>query len=112
MGFFRRKGHERDDRGAAVGPSPFVAEVLRRIGEDYGGFDAIGPLPPGVGGPGMEVTIHVAGEPDPGRPDFLQGSGIIRTARVFAGHTEVHGAQGLIARFDDLTTADVFGGRT
>lgn len=92
-------------------PTPFVAEVLTRIGEQYGGFDSIGPLPSDVDGPGMEVVIHITGTPAPEREPFLQGTGIIRTARVFADHAEVYDADRLIARFDDLTTADVFGER-
>jgi hypothetical protein len=38
-------------------------------------------------GPGMAVTIHTSGVPDHGREPVLRGSGIIRTARVFADHT-------------------------
>jgi len=108
MSLFRRRPAE-----PAQPPclTPFIAEILRRIGEQYGGFDAAGPLAPDAGGPGMEVTIHIAGEPAPGREPFMHGTGIIRTARVFADHTEVYDAGRLIARFDDLTTADVFGTR-
>ena len=108
MGLFRRK----TDTSSPVpaGPTRFVAEVLARIGEQYGGFDTIAPLAPGAGGPGMEVTIHIAGEPDPAREPSLRGTGIIRTARVFVDHTEVYDGDRLLARVDDLTTADVFDG--
>ena len=108
MGIFRRK---RTEPEAPLGPTPFIAEVLRRIGEHYGGCDPISPLPPEQGGPGMEVAIHIAGIPDASRHEFMQGTGIMRVARVFADHTEVYDGDELIARFDDLTTADVFGER-
>lgn len=108
MGWFRRKAAEPDPPPV---PTPFVAEVLRRIGEEYGGFDAISPLSPDQGGPGMEVTIHIAGETDPSREPFLHGTGIIRTVRVFTDHAAVYTGDRLISRFDDLTTADVFGTR-
>lgn len=108
MGIFRRRSAEPTQ---PPGLTPFIAEILHRVGEEYGGFDAAGPLAPDAGGPGMEVTIHIAGEPAPGRESFLHGTGIIRTARVFADHTEVYDGDQLIARFDDLTTADVFGTR-
>lgn len=108
MGLFRRKRTEPDPPQK---PTPFVGQVLARIGEQYGGFDAAAPLPPGAGGPGMEVTIHIAGTPDPARESFMHGTGIIRTARVFASHTDVYDGDRLIARIDDLTTADVFGAR-
>lgn len=104
MGLFRRKSTTPPQ---PPGPSPFIAEVLQRIDEGYGGFDAISPF--AVGGPGMEVTIHIAGTPDPDREPFLLGTGIIRTAKVFATHTEVYDGDTLIARFDDLSTANVFG---
>lgn len=106
MGIFRRRAAE---PAQPAGPTRFIAEVRSRVGEQYGGVDTINPLPPATGGPGMEVTIHIVGEPDPGRESFLLGTGIIRTARVFADHTEVYDGDRLIARFDDLTTADVFG---
>lgn len=99
MGFFGRDGGE---------PTPFVAEVLRRIGEEYGGFDAVGPLPPEAGGPGAEVTIHIAVQPDPRRVEFAAGTGIVRSARALADRTEVYDGETMIARFDDLTNADVF----
>lgn len=107
MGLFRRKHTEPEP---PLGPTPFIAEVLTRIGEEYGGFDAMGPLLSGAGGPGMEVAIHIAGEPDPAREPWMRGTGIIRTARVFADRTEVYDADRLLARFDDLTSADMFGG--
>ncbi|GAA3647844.1 hypothetical protein [Microbacterium marinilacus] len=109
MGLFRRTPSEPEP---PLGPTPFIAEVLTRIGEQYGGFDAIGPLPPGTGGPGMEVVIHIAGEPDQVRAPSMRGTGIIRTARVFADRTEVYDGYRLLARFDDLTSADVFGPRS
>ncbi len=105
-------GRKPVDPEPVPGPTPFIQEVLTRIGERYGGFDTIAPLPPGAGGPGMEVTIHLAGTPDPSREPFLHGTGITRTARVFADHTELYDGDRLIARFDDLTTADVFGARS
>lgn len=105
MGIFRRRPAT---PAQPPGPTPFIAEVLHRIGEEYGGFNTIGPLPHGADGPGMEVTIHITGEPAPGREPFRQGTGILCTARVFADHTEVYDGERLIARFDDLTTADVF----
>lgn len=108
MGLFRRKAAEPDP---SPGPTPFVAEVLRRIGEEYGGFDAAAPLTPDRGGPGMEVVIHVAGDLAAAQEPFLQGTGVVRTARVFADHSDVYDGDRLIARFDDLTTADVFGDR-
>lgn len=109
MGLFRR---ERTEPAPPPGPTPFIAEVLRRVGEEYGGFDAIGPLSPGAGGPGMEVVIHIAGSPDHAREPSLHGTGIIRHARVFADRTEVYDGDRLLARFDDLTTADVLGPRS
>lgn len=108
MGLFRRKAAEPEPPPR---PTPFIAEVLRRLGEEYGGFDTAAPLPPDRGGPGMEVMIHIAGDPDPAREPFMRGTGIVRAARVFADHTEVYDGDRLIARFDDLTTADVFGER-
>lgn len=109
MGLFRPKSADPDAR---QGPTPFIAEVLQRIGEQYGGFDTLSPLPPDRGGPGMEVAIHIAGVPDPARESFLRGTGIVRTARVFADRTEVYDGDQPIARFDDLTSADVFGTTT
>ncbi|RGE19261.1 hypothetical protein D1J51_12065 [Leucobacter sp. wl10] len=106
MGFFRRRAAEPDP---PAGPTLFVAEVLQRIGEHYGGFDTIAPLAPDAAGPGMEVTIHIAGRPDPIRTPSMHGTGIVRTARVFADRTEVYDGERLIARFDDLTTAHAFG---
>ncbi|MFB8125085.1 hypothetical protein ACFVG1_29750 [Streptomyces bacillaris] len=108
MGLFRRRAAEPDP---PPGPTPFIAEVLRRIGEQYGGFDTAAPLAPDQGGPGMAIVIHIAGVPDPAREPFMHGTGIVRTARVFADRTEVSDGDRLIARFDDLTTADVFGER-
>lgn len=107
MGIFRRKSTE----PSAPEPTPFVAEILRRIGAEYGGFDAVAPLVPDKGGPGMELTIHIAGAPIPGREPLLHGTGIVRTVRSFAAHTEVYDGDRQIARYDDLTTADVFGAR-
>lgn len=104
MRFFRRSSAQPDPTPQ---PSPFVAEVLRRIGEDYGGFDALAPLSATAGGPGMEVAIHIAGTPDPDREPFLHGTGIIRTARVYPDRTEVYDGETLLARFEDLTTADL-----
>ncbi|UFU07466.1 hypothetical protein [Ruania halotolerans] len=72
-------------------------------------FDAITPLAPGAGGPGMEVVIHVAGPAAPGRSEHMRGTGIVRIARVSKERTEVFADDRLIATFDDLTTADVFG---
>lgn len=109
MGLLRRT---RTEPEPPLGPTPFIAEVLTRIGEEYGGFDAIGPLPPGAGGPGMEVVIHIAGKPDPARDPSMHGTGIVRTARAFADRTEVYDADRLLARFDDVTSADVFGPRS
>lgn len=40
MSLFRRRPAE------PPGPTPFIAGVLHRIGEDYGGFDAAGSLAP------------------------------------------------------------------
>ena len=108
MGLFRRKAAE---PARPPGPTPLVAEVLRRIGEEYGGFDTAAPLAPDRGGPGMEVVIHIGGTSDPSREPFLQGTGIVRTARVFADGTQMYDGDRLIARFDDLTIADVFGER-
>lgn len=107
MSIFRR---ERTDP-EPLGPTPFIAEVLRRIGEEYGGFDVAEPLPPDRGGPGVAVTIHIAGTPDPAREPFMLGTGIMRTAHALADRTEVYDGDLLIARFDDLTNADVFGPR-
>ncbi|QNG18030.1 hypothetical protein G4H71_03980 [Rhodococcus triatomae] len=106
MNLFRRRAAEPTPRRD---PTAFVAEILHRIGEQYGGFDAIAPFVPDAGGPGMEVTIHIAGPSDPERESLLQGTGIIRTVRVFADRSEVYDGARLIASFDDLTTADVFG---
>lgn len=108
MTWFRRT---RPESSTGLTPTPFIAEVLRRIGEEYGGFDTISPIPPERHGPGMEVAFHIAGEPDPGRAEFSQGTGILRTARVFADHTEVYDDERLIARFEDLTTDHVVGAR-
>ncbi|MFE7335911.1 MULTISPECIES: hypothetical protein [Streptomyces] len=108
MGIFRRRAAE---PARNPGPTPFIAEVLRRIGEGYGGFDTAAPLAPGRGGAGMELVIHIAGAPLPEREPFLRGTGIVRTARVFGDRTEVYDGERLIARFDDLTTADVVGAR-
>jgi len=108
MRLFRPRAAEPDP---TPGPTPFVAEVLHRIGEEYGGFDVAAPLSPDRGGPGMEVVIHLRGTSEPRREPFLRGTGIMRTARVFADRTEVYDGDRLIARFDDLTTADVFGDR-
>lgn len=108
MGFFRRAKRTSEQ---PMQPTPFVAEVLQRIGEQYGGFDSISPLPPERGGPAMEFAIHIDGEPDPGRPEFAHGTGILRFARVFTDRTEVYDEnERLLARFDDLTKADAFGG--
>lgn len=106
MGLFRRT---RTEPEPPMGPTPFIAEVLTRIGEQYGGFDTIAPLPPGRDGPGMEVAIHIARDPAPAREPSMRGTGLIRTARAFADRTEVYDGDRLIARFDDLTSADVFG---
>lgn len=122
MKWFRRS---RPESSSGLTPTPFIAEVLRRIGEEYGGFDTISSIPPAERGPGMEVVIHIAGEPDPGRPEFSHGTGILRTALVFADHTEVYKGdrlsarfgddiqvdegERLIARFEDLTTEHVVG---
>lgn len=106
MGLFRRR---RAAPNTPLEPTPFIAEVLRRIGEDYGGFDTISDLSPERGGPGMEVVLHIAGEPEPGRPAFSYGTGILRTALVFADHTEVYEGERLIAVFDDLTGSHLVG---
>ncbi|KAB1652301.1 hypothetical protein F8O01_16875 [Pseudoclavibacter chungangensis] len=71
MGIFRRKRIEPEP----FGPTPFIAEVLRRLGEEYGGFDVAEPLSPDRGGPGGAVTIHIAGDVDPAREPFMQGTG-------------------------------------
>ncbi|MFI1465132.1 hypothetical protein [Nocardia carnea] len=90
-------------------PSAFVAEVCHRLGEEYGGFDTVTPLPPGSGGPGAEVVIHIAGACVPDRPASLQGTGIVRIGRAYADRTEVFDGDTLLAVYDDLTIADVFG---
>lgn len=95
-------------RGGEQQPSAFVADICRRLGEEYGGFDTAAPLPQGPGGPGAEVVIHVAGSSDPDRPPFLQGTGITRTARAYADRTEVFDGDVLLAVYDDLTVANVF----
>ncbi|RIQ14406.1 hypothetical protein [Jiangella rhizosphaerae] len=103
MGFFRRR---EDDQPQ---PSAFVADICHRLGEGYGGFDTVTPLPPGSGGPGAEVVIHVVGSADPDRPPFLRGTGIVRTARAYPDRTEVFDGDALLAVYDDLTVTDVFG---
>ncbi|MGC4154895.1 MAG: hypothetical protein QM628_17890 [Propionicimonas sp.] len=108
MGILRRRSI---DPAPPPTPPPFVAEVLSRIGEEYGGFDTTAPLTSGGGGAGIEVVMHIVGAALPSREPFLRGTGIVRTARVFADRTEVYDGDRLIARFDDLTTTDVFGAR-
>lgn len=105
MGIFRgRKDH-------LAQPSAFVAEICDRLGEQYGGFDTVNPRPSGSSGPGVEVAIHVDGERDPDRPPFLQGTGVVRTARAYPDRTEVFDGDTLLAVYDDLTVADVFAAR-
>lgn len=108
MGLFRRPSRTPAD---PVEPTPFIAAVLHRIGEEYGGYDTISPLSPQQGGPGMEIGIHIAAPGSGDRPASLLGTGVIRVARVFPDHTDVYDGDCLIARLDDLSTADVFGVR-
>ncbi len=89
-----------------------MAAVCERLGIAYAGFDAMAPLPPGEG-PGSLVTIHVDdGSAPPERPADVPfaGTGIIRTARVFADRTEDYDGETLVATYADLTTADLFAG--
>lgn len=110
VGLFSRKSRRPDEPGD-VGPTPFVATLCERLGVAYGGWDALGPLPPGAGGPGMQLVFHVDDGTPPRATHEGHGTGITREARVFADRTEVWDDGTLVARWDDLTTADVFGER-
>lgn len=91
-------------------PSPFVATLCQRLGVDYGGWDTMSPLPPDQGGPGSLVTVHIDdGSTPPAREGHLQGTGIVRTARVYPDRTEVYDGDTLLARYDDLTVMQMFG---
>lgn len=98
MALFEGENNQAD---GVIAPTPFIAEVLRRIGEQYGGWDVLVLLSAGSGGPGMELTIHIDGVPAPGRAEFMHGTGIIRTVRVFGDHAEVFDEGRMIAHFDD-----------
>lgn len=94
-------------------PRPFVATLCERLGVRYGGWDAIAPLPTGVPGPGSLLVFHIEDGPLPRRDRLAEvprsGTGILRQARVFTDHTEVFDGERLLARYDDLTQAHLFG---
>ena len=96
---------------AEVEPTPFVALLCDRLGVDYGGWDTLAPLSPSAGEPGIAVTFHIDDGTTTPREIPLRGTGIVREARAFSDRTEVYDGGTLLARYDDLTSADAFAQR-
>ena len=104
--------HAEHDQGpTTISPTPFIATLCQRLDVDYGGWETISPLPQDTGEMALLLSFHVDDGRVPLQRRSRRGTGRIRDARVFADHTEIYLADRLLARFDDLTLADVVAAR-